>query len=232
MVERSLFLLRFVRTQSLKVGLPIAYVLLATSFAFQIPRHGADSRSWLLLIWSLCCGASRAFCLTLLIDLACHVDLTAFAASLVFPSSWAATEYLVSNGPYGSWGSTAYSQYGNLALLQLLSLTGLWAITFLIGWFAAVCNWLWEEGLDSNDARRGAWLCLSTIAIVMLLGGARMALFPPSSPTVRVASISRRDVAPAPSGPTIHRLFEAQATPADLSMFHVWTTATNEDLLS
>ena len=41
-----------------------------------------------------------------------------------------------------------------------------------------------------------------------------------------------KSVAPAPSGPTIHRLFEAQATPADLDVFHTWTTATNEDLLS
>jgi apolipoprotein N-acyltransferase len=224
-----LFLLRFVRTQSLKVGLPIAYVLLATSFAFQfrgmVPIPGVGYYIFVVL-W----GIPRV--LPYVVDRLLARRLTGFTASLVFPSSWAATEYLVSNGPYGSWGSTAYSQYGNLALLQLLSLTGLWAITFLIGWFAAVCNWLWEEGLDSNDARRGAWLCLATIAIVMLLGGARLALFPPSSPTVRVASISRRDVAPAPSGPTIHRLFEAQATPADLSMFHVWTTATNEDLLS
>ena len=150
----------------------------------------------------------------------------------MFPTTWAATEYLVSRGPYGSWGSAAYSQYGNLPLLQLLSLTGLWGITFLIGWFAAVCNRLWEEGLDSKRARRGAWLCVGTIAIVMLLGGARLALFPPSSPTVRVASVSRRDVAPAPSGTTMRRVFEAQATPADLDMFNTWTTVTNEDLLS
>jgi apolipoprotein N-acyltransferase len=223
------FLLRFVRTQSLKVGLPSAYVLLATAFAFQfrgmVPIPGVGYYIFLVL-WSI------PLVLPYVVDRLLVCRLTGFTASFVFPTTWAATEYLVSRGPYGSWGSAAYSQYGNLPLLQLLSLTGLWGITFLIGWFAAVCNWLWEEGLDARSARRGAGLCLGTIAIVMLLGGARLALFPPSSQTVRVASISREDVAPAPSGPTIHRLFEAQATRADLDVFHTWTETTNEDLLS
>jgi apolipoprotein N-acyltransferase len=223
------FLLRFVRTQSFKVGLPIAYLLLATAFAFQfrgmVPIPGVGYYIFLVL-WGI------PLVLPYVVDRLLVRRLNGFTASLVFPSTWAATEYLVSRGPYGSWGSAAYSQYGNLPLLQLLSLTGLWGITFLVGWFAAVCNWLWEEGLDGRSARRGAGLCVGTIASVMFLGGARLALFPPSSPTVRVASISRRDVSPAPSGPSIHRLFEAQATPADLDEFHTWTVATDEDLLS
>lgn len=223
------FLLRFVRTQSLKIGLPAAYVLLAGAFAFQfrgmVPIPGVGYYIF-LVVWGI------PLVVPYIIDRLTAHRLTGLPASLVFPTAWAASEYLLSGGPYGSWSSAAYSQYENLPLLQLLSVTGLWGITFLIGWFAAVCNWLWEEGLDSKAARPIAWLCVGTIAIVMLLGGARLALFPPSSPTVRVASISRRDVAPAPSGPTIQRLFEAQATPADLDVFHTWTTATNEDLLS
>ena len=223
------FLLRFVRMQSIRVGLPIAYALLGAAFAFQfrgmVPIPGLGYYIFLVL-WGI------PLVLPYPIDRLLAPRLTGFASSLVFPTAWAATEYLVSRGPYGSWGSVAYSQYGNLPLLQLLSLTGLWGITFLIGWFATLCNWLWEEGLDSKRARSAAALCIGTIAIVMLLGGARLAFFPPSSRTVRVASVSRRDVAPAPSGPTIHRLFEAQATPADLDEFHTWTTATDEDLLS
>ena len=186
------FLLRFVRMQSPKVGLPIAYALLAAAFAIQfrgmVPIPGVGYYIFLVL-WGIPLVSPY------IVDQLLVRRLTGFTASLVFPTAWAATEYLVASGPYGSWGSAAYSQYGNLPLLQLLSLTGLWGITFLIGWFAAGCNWIWEEGLDSRSARRGAWLCFGTITIVMLLGGARLALFPPSSRTVRVASISRRDVA-------------------------------------
>ncbi len=158
--------------------------------------------------------------------------LIGLTASLVFPTAWAATEYVLSRGPYATWGSAAYSQYGNLALLQVLSVTGLWGITFLIGWFAAVCNWLWEEGLDSKRARGGAWLCVGTIATVMLLGGARMALFPPSSQTVRVASISKRKVEPELSDAVSERMFEGQATSDDMDAIQRWATAMDNDLLS
>jgi apolipoprotein N-acyltransferase len=187
------FMLRFVRGQSFKVGLPIAYVLLVAAFAFQfrgmVPIPGVGYYIF-LAIWGI------PSVLPYIVDrLAAH-KLSGLTSSLVFPTAWAATEYVCSRGPYGTWGSAAYSQYGNLALLQILCVTGLWGITFLIGWFAAVCNWLWEDGLDSKYARRGAWLCFGTIAMVMLMGGARLAFFPPSSPTVRVASLSARQVAP------------------------------------
>jgi apolipoprotein N-acyltransferase len=158
--------------------------------------------------------------------------LTGLTATLVFPTAWAATEYVLSRGLYATWGSAAYSQYGNLALLQILSLTGLWGITFLIGWFAALCNWLWEEGLDSKRARRGAWLCLGTIAVVMLLGGARLALFPPSSQTVRVASISKRKVEPGLSDAVSERMFQGKATSEDMVVIQRWATAIDDDLLS
>src|ERR1700675_1678482 len=177
------FMLRFVRRQSFKVGLPVAYVLLVAAFAFQfrgmVPIPGVAYYIF-LVVW----GIPLVF--PYIIDRLLAHRLSGLTASLVFPTAWAATEYVLSRGPYGTWGSVAYSQYGNLPLLQILSVTGLWGITFLIGWFAAVCNWLWEEGLDSKRARGGAWLCAGAIASVMLLGGARMALFPPSSQTVRV----------------------------------------------
>ena len=61
--------------------------------------------------------------------------LAGVAATLVLPSAWVATEYLVAMfTPYGSWGAAAYSQHENLLLLQLTSVTGLYGISFLIAW--------------------------------------------------------------------------------------------------
>jgi apolipoprotein N-acyltransferase len=167
-----------------------------------------------------------------LIDRLLAHRLNGLAGSLVFPAAWAATEYALSRAPYGTWGSAAYSQYGNLPLLQILSVTGLWGITFLIGWFAAVCNRLWEEGIDSRRARAEAWLCVGTIASVMLLGGARMALFPPSSQTVRVASISKRNLEPELSNAVWGRLSGGQTTNEDRGAIQRWATAIDDDLLS
>ena len=193
------FLLRFVRGHSLKVGLPLAFILevgaLTLQFRGMLPIPGIGYYIF-LIVWGI------PLVLPYVIDRLIAHKLSGLRASLVFPTAWVVTEYVASHGPYGSWGSIAYSQYGNLPLLQILSVTGLWGIAFLIGWFAAVCNWLWEEELGSVHARRGACLCFGTIATVMLLGGARLAFFPPSSPTVRVASIFARQVTPLPSAET------------------------------
>jgi apolipoprotein N-acyltransferase len=223
------FMLRFVRGQSFKVGLPIAYVLLVAAFVSQfrgmvhIPGVGYPI---FLVVWGI------PLVLPYIVDRLVTHRLRGLTASLVFPVAWAATEYVASRGPYGTWGSVAYSQYGNLALLQILSVTGLWGITFLIGWFAAVWNWVWEDGLDSKYARRGTWLCFGTIAMVMLLGGARLAFFPPMSPTVRVASISARQVAPLPGAAVIGRIWGGKASGADRDEFRIWAAATDNDLLA
>ena len=223
------FMLRFVRRQSFKVGLPVAYVLLVAAFAFQfrgmVPIPGVAYYIF-LVVWGI------PLVLPYIIDRLVAHKLTGLTASLVFPTAWAATEYVMSRGLYATWGSAAYSQYGNLALLQVLSVTGLWGITFLIGWFAAVCNWLWEEGLDSKQARAGAWLFVGTIATVMLLGGVRMALFPPSSQTVRVASISKRKVEPELADAVSGRMFAGTATSEDMDAIQRWATAMDDDLLS
>ena len=223
------FLLRFVRGQSLKVGLPTAYILLAGAFAFQfrgmVPVPGVAYYIF-LAVWA------AALVLPYIMDRLVSQKLGGLSASLVFPAAWTATEYVLSRSRYGSWGSAAYSQYGNLALLQVLSVTGMWGITFLMGWFAAMCNLLWEEGFASKRARAGAWACLGTVATVMLLGGVRLAVFPPSSQTVRVASLSRKNLAPPPSPSAIHRLFEAAATAEDMEVFRLWAKTTDDDLLS
>jgi apolipoprotein N-acyltransferase len=155
-----------------------------------------------------------------------------FAGTLLFPSTCVLFEYLNSFGPYGSWDAAAYSQYGNLALLQLLSVTGLWGVSFLIAWSAAVCNLLWQEEWDSIRARRGAYLCIATIAVVVLVGGARMALFPPSSATVRIASLSKRQVSPSPGSATWSRLMSNQPTAQDPALIRSWCAAVDNDLLA
>lgn len=223
------FMLRFVRRQRSYIGLPIAYILLVAAFAFQfrgmVPIPGIGYYIF-LATWGV------ALVLPYIFDRFIARRLTGLASSLVFPAAWVVTEYALSQAPYGTWGSAAYSQYGNLALLQLVSVTGLWGITFLIGWFAAVCNLVWEDGIYFAPARRSAWLCAGTIAAVTILGGARLALFPPSSPTVRVASLSSRTVAPKPDPAIMGRVWAGDATSSDKTAFRTWSVATNRDLMA
>ena len=130
-----LFLLRFVRTQRPIIGLPLAYVVLTGAFAVQfrgaVPLTGV-AYACVMGLEGLVPLISYA------IDRFVAPKLSGVAATFVFPFAWVVVEYLFSFSPYGTWGAVAYSQAGNLPLMQLLSVTGLWGITFLIAWLAVM----------------------------------------------------------------------------------------------
>jgi apolipoprotein N-acyltransferase len=110
-------------------------------------------------------------------------------STLVFPAAWVALEFVPSRlNPYGTWGALAYSQYGNLPLMQLVSVTGIWGVAFLVAWFAAVVNWAWDCQFEWGRIRRGVLLYAAVWSLVMLVGGARLA-FSPEPATVRIVGI-------------------------------------------
>lgn len=222
------FVLRFVRLQKIRVWLPVVYLLRVSAFAFQfrgmVPIPGVAYYIFLA-------ASGIPMVVPYLADRWLVPRLRGLVTTLVFPLTCVVLDFAGSQGPYGSWGSPAYSQYGNLALLQLLSVTGLAGINFLMAWCAAMCNWVWEEGLNSRQARSGAVVCGGSILLVILLGGARLALFPPSSPTVRVASISKRKVEPELSREVSNRMFAGRATSEDMGVIGRWAAAMDNDLL-
>jgi len=142
------------------------------------------------------------------------------------------TEYLVANfTPYGSWGAAAYSQHENLTLLQIASITGLYGVSFLIAWFAAVCNWAWERNFEWREMRPGvAWLA-SIVVAMCFFGGARLGLAPPDNPTVRVASLSKPDIELIPDPDLAQRVFSGAATADDFDEIQRRGHSINEDLM-
>jgi apolipoprotein N-acyltransferase len=190
-----LFLLRVVRLRRPIIGLSVAYVLLAGAFAIQfrgaIPLSGAA--------YGVLVAVEGAVSLiSYVVDRVVVSRLSGTAATLVFPCTWVAVEYLNSFSPFGTWGAAAYSQAGNLPLMQLLSVTGLWGITFLMAWFAAVANAVWQKGL--KETLPAVLACGATLALVFLLGGLRIVVSVPVAPSVRVASLSEMDVGGQRSG--------------------------------
>jgi apolipoprotein N-acyltransferase len=185
-----LCLLRFTRTHRRMVALPVTLVVQAAAFAIQfrgmIPFPTSIQVAVILTY-------AFVFTAPYVGDHFLIRRLSGFSRSLVFPLLWSALEFLVSFGPFGSWCSMAYSQYGNLALLQILAVTGLCGVTFLIGWTAATVNALWEERATSPRVPLVTTACAAILVAVLLAGGARLALFPPSANTVRVASLSQLD---------------------------------------
>lgn len=136
-------------------------------------------------------------CLPFLADRLLAPRLQGFAATLIFPLAATAWEFLnLTNSPLGSFGSAAYANYGNLPLMQLVAVTGIWGITFLMGWFAAVVNWSWERGFAPKVIGRGVAFYAAIFLVVLAYGNARLLFAPQLAPqSVRMAGIT---IAPKP----------------------------------
>ena len=136
-------------------------------------------------------------CLPFLADRLLAPRVQGFAATLIFPLAATAWEFLnLTNSPLGSFGSAAYANYGNLPLMQLVAVTGIWGITFLMGWFATVVNWSWEHGFAPKVIGRGVALYAAIFLLVLAYGNARLLFAPqPSTQSVRMAGIT---IAPKP----------------------------------
>ncbi|MBN2569385.1 MAG: hypothetical protein JXB42_08145 [Deltaproteobacteria bacterium] len=117
--------------------------------------------------------------------------LPGFLSTLIFPVAVTVMEYVMSFRPgSGTYGSLAYSQFGNLPLIQIVSITGIWGIVFLIAWFASTINYCWENGFAWKKIGKTAGIYLCVFAVVLLYGGARLIVIKPSETGVRVAAVT------------------------------------------
>jgi apolipoprotein N-acyltransferase len=183
----SVFMLRFARTQSPIRGLP--WVWLATFATIALTSQGTLPSG--LFYFLFAAGTALAATFPYLVDRLVAPHLGGFLATLVFPLAWTSYEYLTSLiGPFGTIGSIAYTQYGNLPLLQIVSVTGIWGISFLITWLAPIVNWAWEREFVWPKVRGGILLYSAILTVILLGGGARLAFTPPVANTVRLAGIS------------------------------------------
>ena len=187
-----IFVMRFLRKQKAARGLIIVSVafLLVNIISWQgmIPVSS-------VIYYAIAAGIAGTYLLPFLADRLIVPRVNGFASTLVFPLVWTTVEYLNSVvNPYATWCALAYTQYGCLPLVQLVSVTGLSGLTFLITWFASVVNWIWEEDFRWPKIRPGIGIYAGILAGILLLGGARMVLFPSRSNTVRVGSVTASQI--------------------------------------
>ena len=181
------FLIRFVRTQPALKGLALLLItnVLASLFFWQGIIPGG-------LYAPVACGIAVVFWLPYLADRLLVNRLSGFVATLVFPLLQVSLEYInTATNPLGSWGSLAYTQHTFLPFLQLLSITGMWGVSFLIAWLAPVVNRAWEQDFALRRVRSGMLIYGSILALVLMYGSGRMAFFPPHSKTLQVASLTQ-----------------------------------------
>jgi apolipoprotein N-acyltransferase len=203
-----IFLLRFMRTQ--KVWRGFLLVWLSTFVTATISMY--DIMNALMPTPLPVYLAMMAFTALLiggvpyLADRLLAPRLPGFVSTLVFPLAVTGLDYVSAlANPMGSVGAQAYFQYGNLALMQLLSITGMWGITFLVSWLGPVVNWAWERSFGWPEIRRGLAIYVGILLLVMLYGGARLAYAPDVTDTVRMHGFTAVDMRQ-----TLPKLHQAQ----------------------
>ena len=187
-----IFLIRFFRTRRVVVG--YFFILLGFYVACAIAWRSIINffifEQWipyLLLVVVMALNGSLAF----LADRLLAPRLKGFTATLVYPLAVTTTWYLYNLvSPMGSFGTTGYEQYSNQALTQLLSITGIWGLIFLVSWLGPVVNWAWERSFNWPAIRRGVLVFVSIVGIVLLFGSLRLMFFYPQAGTVRVHGFS------------------------------------------
>lgn len=189
-----LFLIRFMRTQRKLWG----YLLMAIGLTVSctIAYLGGAGPGLPPIIFGAVLGVFSA--LLYLIDRVVvgrlpSQGLAAFSATLVFPFLMTGYEFLLLNKfAYGSSGSSAYSQSSNLVLMQMISVTGLWGLTFLTSWFASTINWIWERKFNLPEIKKGVVIYLSFLLIVLVFGTLRLRFFEPQAGMVRIHTLTAK----------------------------------------
>lgn len=214
------------RSQGATAPMAAAAVVAAATYAsFRgvIPLDGIGFTAF-------CIGFGAFFLMPMLLDRWAVRRLPGFMATLAFPTAYVALEYAAASlSPFGSWGSWAYTQYGNLPFMQLARFTGLWGMTFMIMWGASAGSWCWARRRRWVAIRTGATLYAAVLAAILLAGSAQLLALRPSAPAVRVAALTLQ----AEDG------FKRQASEAvrgrlsaeELAQFRERTIANQDELL-
>lgn len=179
-----LFLLRFSRTQRIRVALPVLVLIHYAASTLGMRGFFDGPLGYLVGLIGVAGVAGYAA------DRLVAVRYRGLLRTLIFPLTVTVADWLLGMSPVGSGGALAYSQYGSLALLQLVSLTGIWGVSFLVAWFAPVANDLWEAGGNWRAVWPRLGLYAAVLLAVIVFGSVRLALVPRAVSTVRVASLA------------------------------------------
>ena len=127
--------------------------------------------------------------LTFLSDRIYTQKVKGIVSTLLFPTAYVTMDYItILINPSGSYGTLIHTQSA-LPLLQFVSITGIWGVTFLITWTASITNWLWDNYFEKSKVYLTFWVFGIPFLSIIFWGQFRLthAIDPM---TVRIASIN------------------------------------------
>ncbi len=181
-------LLHFAHSLPPAKGLPVILLVFVIASGIAnvgiLPVQGVAYLGWALLM-------GVALTLPYIADRLLAIRLSGGVPTLIFPLAWVTVDFLISRlAPSGSWGLSAYTQHGNLPLVQVASVVGLFGITFLAGWFASVVNWAWEQQFIWEKVRLPLLLFSTVFCLTVLAGWFRLSTSHPPARNVRASVVT------------------------------------------
>jgi apolipoprotein N-acyltransferase len=182
------------------VGLIVGLASGTLSFGYHITTGSLTAAIVIAVAYALAWGG------TLRLTATVSERWPAICAALVLPTSWAAIDTLLIHiSPHGSIGSLAYAQGSVLPVLQVASIGGVPAVTFILllpGSLAGIALAQWLSGAGLRGHFQAAVLTSAVVAGVLLFGWWRLDAGPGRSSTQVTMIASDR---PAPGGRTWER---------------------------
>ena len=114
-----------------------------------------------------------------------------FQDTIIFASIMVSIEYIIYLiYPILGGLSDAYTQFKNLYLLQLVTVTGIYGITFLMYWTAAVVIWIWNNKYQKEYIRKYIIVYGSVIGLVFVYGVVMFHFAGNSDKSIRIAGVT------------------------------------------
>ena len=90
-------------------------------------------------------------------------------AYCAFPAAVAVSEFFIDNPFISVMTSLSVSQFWNLGLMQIASVTGVVGVSFVVTLFASVANYIWEEGISRKTVKIS--VCYGVLVVIITAAG-------------------------------------------------------------
>ena len=179
-----IFLIRFHRTNSRPwLGIVTLWLGMSACLAFMydglLPAQG-------LLFYAACLLFGVIWVLPFIVDWLLYHRLNAFASTFLWPLLMVTINFFLAS----YLPSLAHSQIEYLSLIQIVSITGMGGLVFLIYWFAGTLNRIWESGFEWTVAKREGGIFLGALILTVVYGDTRLAFANSQPETLQVAMIN------------------------------------------
>lgn len=108
-------------------------------------------------------------------------------AYLSFPAAVAVSEFFIDNPFVSVMTSLSVSQFWNIGLMQLASVTGVVGVSFVVTLCASIVNYIWEDGLNKKTAVN-AMIYAVVVVVITGIGMSSIQKITTGDQTVRVAA--------------------------------------------